>query len=217
MLKRTINHLSQHAGVSLIELLVVISLLALVMTGITSMLISGMRAQQKVDASLRSQLDVRAVVYDLEKNIAEAKRKDSSDNQPVFQDDLISFPSQKGNEWITYAFAQPVGCSTETIIRLITDGKPVIPLTISTTDKQMINISTNSPDLFTTVGRVSEGPIFSYYGEDGVQITPDPATQTVTAPRNVRSVQVSFMTTVSEGHAQHQPTVSSTQINLRNF
>ncbi len=215
-MKSLLKRFSFEAGISLIELIVVIVLLSLAMTGITSVLISSMRAQQKVDAQFRSQLDARQVLYDMESNIAEAKREDSLGNQPVFQDDLISFPSQSAGKWITYTYATLPGASQPTIIRLITDGKPAIPPVLTASDKQMIVIGSNGGQT-TLADRVNNGPIFTYFGDDGSQIMPNPGTGSVTTPRSVRSVKVSFETTTSEGHADRQPAISTTQVNLRNF
>lgn len=209
--------LSNEGGISLVELLVVIGLLSLVMTGITGMLITSIKSQQKVDAQFRSQLDVRQALYDMESNIAEAKRKDSTGNQPIFGNDLISFPSQKAGTWITYIYGTPPGAQGPTIVRIVSSSQPTLPITLKATDKQMINVNPNENGVITTVERVSGGPIFTYYGEDGSQIFPDAGTKIVTSPRDVRSVKVQFQTTVSEGHADREPTVSSTQINLRNF
>ena len=90
------ERLRSEDGVSLVEVLVAVTLMSIAMAGVTSMLIMSMRAQEEVNADFRSQLDARQVLYDMEKNIAEAKRSDASNNQPVFQADLISFPSQQG-------------------------------------------------------------------------------------------------------------------------
>ena len=46
--------------------------MSIAMAGVTSMLIMSMRAQEEVNADCRSQLDARQVLYDMEKNIAEA-------------------------------------------------------------------------------------------------------------------------------------------------
>lgn len=200
------------AGVSLVEMLVTLALFSIAMGAITSMLIMSMKAQDEINANFRSQQDVRQVVYDLEKNIAEAKRKDASNNQPIFQADLISFPSQTGTDWVTYSYSTPPGESTPTILRIVTASRPTLPLSIDEEDKQMIDVSRGS-DLVTTVDRSGDGaPIFKYYGADGNQISAPVAT-----PRDVRSVKIEFTTTVSDGHAQRESTTSSTQINLRNF
>jgi prepilin-type N-terminal cleavage/methylation domain-containing protein len=213
MLKTRLHNVAAHLqdGVSLVETLVAISLFSIIMTAVTSMLIMSMRSQQEVNAHFRSQLDAKVVLYDMEKNIAEAKRKDTSDNQPLFQDDLISFPSQAGTNWITYTYATPPGAESPTIVRINTNTRPT-SFIVQSTDKQMINVNPGS-DLVTTVERVPPGaPIFTYYGADGSLITAPVAT-----PRNVRSVRIAFATFVSDGHAQRESVVSSTQINLRNF
>jgi len=204
--------LGSESGISLVEMLVTITLFSIAMGAITSMLLMSMRSQDEINANFRSQLDVRQAVYDMEKNIAEAKRKDASDNQPIFQSDLISFPSQEGTNWITYYYATPSGASSPTILRIVTTSPPTLPISLDGGEKQMIDVGYGS-DLVTTVERVGEGaPIFRYYGADGSEITAP-----VSTPRNVRSVKVDFTTTVSDGHANRETTTSSTQINLRNF
>ena len=82
-------------GISLIELLVAISLLTIVMGSITGMLIMSMRTQDEVNADFRSQLDVRQALYDMEKNLAEAMRKDSAGMQPIFQANALTVPTQR--------------------------------------------------------------------------------------------------------------------------
>lgn len=199
-------------GVSLVEMLVTLTLFSIAMGAITSMLIMSMRSQDEINANFRSQQDVRQAVYDMEKNIAEAKRKDASNNQPIFEDDLISFPSQTGTNWITYYYTTPPGATSPTIVRIVTTSRPTLPITVDDTDKQMIDVR-NGSDLVTTVEPVGDGaPIFRYYGADGSEIT-----SPVAAPRDVRSVKVDFTTAVSDGHASNETTTSSTQINLRNF
>ena len=109
------------------------------------------------------------------------------------------------------------GSGSATIVRVITTGKPTLPRTLLATDKQMINVNPDN-QLVTRVERISPAaPIFTYYGESGAQILPDEGTRTITIPRNVRSVKVSFKVLVSDGHAQRESTISSTQISLRNF
>ncbi|MFA6001725.1 MAG: prepilin-type N-terminal cleavage/methylation domain-containing protein [Thermoleophilia bacterium] len=213
MRKNLLRLFHDQRGLSLTELLVALTLLTLALGAITSMIIMSMRSQEKINAEFRSQLDARVVLYDMEKNIAEAKRKDTSNNQPVFQSDLISFPSQNGSQWITYVYATPPGASSGTIIRKITSGKPTIPVQVSSTDKQMINVREDGSGNVTTVERVSQyAPIFTYYGDSGLQITAP-----VTDPRSVRSVKIVFKVTESDGHARNEDTISSSQINLRNF
>ncbi|MHB8793621.1 MAG: PilW family protein [Thermoleophilia bacterium] len=200
------------AGVSLVEMLVTLTLFSIAMAAITSMLLMSMRSQDEINANFRSQQDVRQAVYDMEKNIAEAKRKDASNNQPIFQSDLISIPSQTGTEWITYHYATPSGSTSPTIVRIVTTSRPTIPISIDDADKQMIDVR-NRGDLVTAVDRVGDlAPIFKYYGADGSEIA-----SPVVTPRNVRSVKVEFITVVSDGHANSETTTSSTQINLRNF
>lgn len=193
-------------------MLVTLALFSIAMGAITSMLLMSLRSQDEINANFRSQQDVRQAVYDMEKNIAEAKRKDASDNQPIFQSDLISIPSQTDTDWITYYYATPPGATSPTILRIVTTSRPTLPISIDDTDKQMIYVGYGS-DLVTTVERVGDGaPIFKYYGADGSEIT-----SPVGTPRNVRSVKVEFTTAVSDGHASRETTTSSTQINLRNF
>ncbi len=200
-------------GISLIELIVAIALLTVAIGAITSMVISSMRSQQEITADFRSQLNMRQVLYDMEKQIAEALRRDSSGNEPIFQDDLISFPSQNEPVWITYVYtAEHPSSQQPTIVRVDTEGMPTLPLTIENTDKQMINTDPENSEV-ATVERVADGaPIFKYYDEDGNRLaTP------VADPREVRFVEISIRTTVSDGHAQDEPTVSTTKISLRNF
>ncbi len=213
-MRRFRNYFANESGISLIELLVATGLLAIVMTGITSMLISNMRAQQRIDAQFRSQLDVRQALYDIEGNLSEAKRKDASGNQPIFQNDMVSFPSQNGSKWITYFYTTPPGTSSNTIMRIISDVMPVLPITVSTLDHQMINVTA---DTGTTVDRIDSRPIFTYFGESGAQIIPDPVTLRIAVPRNVRSIQVSFQTNVNGGHGSVEPSQALTQIKLQNF
>ena len=74
-------------------------------------------------------------------------------------------------------------------------------------------IEMDSGDLRTSVQPLSpEGPIFTYYDVNGNSIAAPVAT-----PRNVKSIKVSFLVTVGDGHAEGEPTASSTQIYLRNF
>lgn len=206
-------NLRDEYGISLIEMIVAIVLLTIAIGAITGMLISSMRSQQEVSADIRSQLNMKQTLYDMEKQIAEAKRRDDLGNEPVFQDDLISFPSQNGSVWITYIYTDQHPSSMQpTIVRVDTDGMPTLPLYIQSSDKQMINVDPENSEV-ATVERVSDGaPIFKYYGEDGNQmVTP------VAEPRLVRFVEVSIKTTVSNAHAQDEPTVSTIKISLRNF
>lgn len=202
------------AGISLIELIVAIVLLTIAIAAITGMLISSMRSQQEVSADIRSQLNMKQVLYDMEKQIAEAKRRDDSGNQPTFQDDLIAFPSQNDPVWITYIYTDqhPSSGMNPTIVRIDTEGMPTLPLDIQPADKQMINVNPENSEV-ATVERVSDGaPVFKYFDENGTQmVTP------VADPRLVRFVEVSIRTTVSNAHAQDEPTVSTTRISLRNF
>ncbi len=201
------------AGITIIELLVAIVLLAIAVGAITGMVIMSMRSQQKVSAEFRAQLNARQALYDMEKNIAEAKRRDSEGNEPIFHDDLISFPSQNGDEWITYIYTDSHPHSGgATIVKVVTDGMPTLPLAIEASDKQMINTDPGMSEV-AAVEPVTEGaPIFSYFDAAGGQLaTP------VSNPREVRSVGVAFKTVVSTGHAQQEPTISTIRINLRNF
>ena len=201
-------------GISLVEMIVAIALLTIAIGAITGMLISSMRSQQEVTADFRSQLNMRQTLYDMEKQIAEAKRRDASDNEPIFQDDLISFPSQNEPEWTTYVYTDghPAASMNATIVRVDTNGMPTLPLIIESSDKQMINVDPDNSEV-ATVERIADGaPIFKYYDEDGIQLSTP-----VADPREVRFVEVSIKTTVSTGHAQDEPTVSSTKIGLRNF
>ena len=95
------NILANESGISLIELLVAIGLLAIVMAAVTSILISNMMAQQKIDAQFRSQLDVRQALYDMEKNLSEAKRKDASIISD-FQEDMVAASQNGANRLRTY-------------------------------------------------------------------------------------------------------------------
>jgi prepilin-type N-terminal cleavage/methylation domain-containing protein len=205
---------SRQAGLSLIELLVAMAMFTIVIGAITSMVIQSMKSQQEITADYRSQLNVREALYDMEKNIAEAKRHDALDNQPVFQDDLIAFPSQNGSEWITYWYTNthPSSGGKYTIVRIATAGMPSLPITVVDTDKQLILVNPDD-SVESKVDRESPGaPIFTYYDENGTELaTP------IVNPREVRSVQVSFKSTASTGHADDEPTVSSSRINLRNF
>lgn len=207
--------IKQESGISLVELIVAIGLFSLVMASITGMLISSMKAQSKVDAEFRSQLDVDQALYDIKSNIAEAKRKDATGVQPYMQDDLISFPSQNGTSWITYMYGTPPGANGPTIVRIISDTRPILPITLNSSDKQMISVRAEGP--ITTVERVGGAPIFKFYGEGGGQLVPDPVTKNITTPRNVRSIMVTFRATVSEGHTVKQPSDTSMMINLRNY
>jgi type II secretory pathway component PulJ len=148
-------------GISLIELLVSITLLTIAIGAITGMVISSMRTQQEVSADFRSQMNTRTALYDMEKNISESLRRDSSGNEPIFQDDLISVPSQNEPEWITYTYTdQHPDVGLPTIVKVVTDGMPTLPLAIESGDKQMINVDPDNSES-ATVERVSYGaPIF---------------------------------------------------------
>ena len=203
------NILANESGISLIELLVAIGLLAIVMAAVTSILISNMMAQQKIDAQFRSQLDVRQALYDMEKNLSEAKRKDASIISRFFRKTWF-LPSQNGANRITYIYTNPLGASSRTLMRRITDARPIPPIIVVTTDHQMINITAGGGT--TSVERIEGRPIFTYFGADGVQITAP-----VTTPRNVRSVQVSFQTFVSGGHGFEGDAQAVTRIKLQNY
>lgn len=193
------------------ESLVTISLLSIAMAGITAMLIMSIRAQDRVTTEFRSQLDVRKVLYDMETQVSEAKRTDALNNQPIFQANAFTVPTQQGT-WVTYEYATPVGESSSTMLRRYSATRPTaLPVTPATTDHKMIGVGQS--ELSTTVEPVSSGaPIFTYYGADGTQIAAP-----VSNPRSVRSIKVAFLVTESKGHAARESTVSSTQINLRNY
>ena len=127
---------------------------------------------------------------------------------------LFPYTTLFRSQWITYLYTSehPDSSGLPTIVKVVTDGVPSLPLTILSSDKQLINVD---PDLSeaATVERVSgNAPIFSYYDEEGNQMSTP-----VANPRDVRSVEISFKSTVSTGHAQNEPTVSTIKINLRNF
>lgn len=201
-------------GLSLIELLVAMALLTIVMGAITSMVIQSMKSQQEITADYRSQLNVRQALYEMEKNIAEAKRQDELGNQPIFEGDLVSFPSQNGSVWITYWYTNthPSSGGKYTIVRIDTSGMPSLPVAVETTDKQLINVDPDDSEESKVEPASSGAPIFTYFDANGAELaTP------VADPREVRSVQVSFRSTVSTGHSDDEPTVSTSKINLRNF
>lgn len=203
------------AGISLVELLVVIVLMSIAMTGITKMVIMAMDTQQKIDSDFRAQQDVRQAQYDMEKIIGESKRLDAATNQyPIFQNDLISVPTQQGN-WVTYYYTTPPGSYGPTLVKITTNSRPAIPPTVLNTDKQMINVKPNANDQYTTVERLNNGPIFTFYKGDGTQ--PVFNGQSVQTPREVRSIQVNFRITVSEGHVLKDPMNASSRINMRNY
>ena len=207
--------IKSEAGASLVELLVVVVLMSIALTGITKMVIMAMDTQQKIDADFRAQQDVRQAQYDMEKIVGESKRLDAATNQyPVFQNDLISVPTQQGN-WITYYYTTPPGAYGPTIVEIITSTKPAIPPTVLSTDRQLIKVKPNSNDQFTTVEKINNGPIFTFYKADGA--TPAFNGQSVQTPRDVRSIQVNFRITVSEGHVLRDPVNASARINLRNY
>ncbi|MHB1458215.1 MAG: hypothetical protein ACYC0V_15000, partial [Armatimonadota bacterium] len=167
-MKKFINTRSS-AGTSLVELLVVIVLMSIALTGITKMVIMAMDTQQKIDSDFRAQQDVRQAQYDMEKIIGESKRLDVASNlYPVFQNDLISVPTQQGN-WVTYYYATPPGAYGPTLVKIITNTRPAIPPTILSSDKQLINVKPNVNDQYTTVERLNNGPIFTFYKSDGAQ------------------------------------------------
>ncbi len=150
----------------------------------------------------------------MEKNISEAQRRDTYGNEPIFQDDLISFPSQNEPQWITYLYTSehPDSSGLPTIVKVVTDGMPSLPLTILSSDKQLINVDPALSETATVERVFSNAPLFTYYDEEGNQMSTP-----VANPRNVRSVDIAFKSTVSTGHAQNEPTVSKIKINLRNF
>lgn len=208
------NITRKQAGLSLIELLVAMMLLTIVMGAITSMVVQSMKSQQEITADYRSQLNVRQALYEMEKNIAEAKRRDALGNEPVFEDYLISIPSQNGDQWITYWYTNthPSSGGKYTIVRIETEGMPTSPIIVETGDKQLVNVNPDDAEE-SKVEPVSGGaPIFTYYDQSGVQIA-----SPVADPRSVRTVEVAFKSTASVGHANDEPTVSSSRINLRNF
>ena len=99
-------------------------LLAIVMAAVTSILISNMMAQQKIDAQFRSQLDVRQALYDMEKNLSEAKRKDAGNNQPIFQEDMVSSFSERRQLDYVHIYESPRGKQSYPHGR-ITDARPI--------------------------------------------------------------------------------------------
>lgn len=203
------------SGVSLVELLVVLVLMSIALTGITKMVIMAMDTQQKIDADFRAQQDVRQAQYDMEKVIGESKRLDAASNQyPVFQNDVISVPTQTGS-WVTYYYTTPPGAYGPTLVEITTSTRPAIPPTVLSTDKQMINVKPNSNDQYTTVDRVNNGPIFTFYKADGTPAAFNGSS--VQTPRDVRSIVVNFRITVSEGHVLKDPVNASMRINLRNY
>ena len=202
-------------GVSLIELLVVIALVSLAMTGIVKLLILSMGTQQQIDADFRAQQDVRQAQYDLEENLGEAKRQGVGENQyPIFQSDLLSVPDQRGN-WVTYLYATPPGAEGPTIVRIFTDSKPSLPITVLGTDKQLINVMPGQANQYATVERINGGPLFTYYEDDD-----SPASfsgSSVQTPRHVRSIQINFRVSESDSHAMQDPVDASIRVNLRNY
>jgi len=207
--------LKKENGMSLVEVLIVVFLLGVSATGITEMLVSTMGAQQKIDAEFNAQQDVRQAEYEMEKTFGEAKRTDSATNQePVFQSDLVSVPTQNNN-WATYYFTIPPGADGPTIVKITTSTRPTIPPTVLNTDKQMINVRPNTGIQSTVVDRVNGGPIFTYFKNDGTQIML--TGQSIAIPRDVRSIQVNFRITVREGHILNDPVIALTRINLRNY
>lgn len=202
------------AGWTLVETLVAITLMTIVIGAITSVVIQSMKSQQEVTADYRSQLNVRQALYDMEKNIAEAKRRDDLGNEPIFEDDLLAIPSQNGDEWITYWYTNthPSSGGKYSIVRIVTNGMPSLPLTVESADKQVISVNPDDEEE-STVDRVEpDAPIFTYYDANGTEISAP-----VADPRSVRSVEVSIKSTVSVGHSMNEPTVSSSRIKLRNF
>lgn len=209
--KRKSLKLSSESGISLVESLVSICLLSIAMVGITAMVIMSMRAQDKISTEFRSQLDVRKVLYDMELQVSEAKRTDALNNQPIFQANAFTVPTQQGT-WVTYEYTTPVGESSPTIIRRYSATRPAtLPVTAVENDHKLIDVGQS--EIATTVEPVSQAaPIFTYYGTDGMQIAAP-----VSNPRSVRSIKVAFLVSESKGHSERESTVSSTQINLRNY
>lgn len=217
--------ISHESGISLVEVLIATVILAIAMAGISKVLIMTMGAQQKIDAEFRAQQDARQAEYDLEEFLGEAKRLDAATNQyPIFQSDLVSIPTQKGN-WVTYYYTTPPGAYGPTIVRITTTSRPTLPLTVLSTDKQLINVMPNPNDQYTTVERNSNGtscagagsssPIFSFYLGDG---SCAPFTgQSIQTPRDVRSIVVNYRITVSVGHVLQEPVNASVRVNLRNY
>jgi len=198
-------------GVSLIELTISLGLMTVAIGAITGVLIMSFRQQNEVNANFRSGLDVHQALYDLEKQIAEAKRTDSEGNAPIFTADAVAIPAQAGG-WTVYEYAVPYGETENTILRKQVANKPdVLPMTPEPTDKALIN--TGDVEMATTDERLSIGqPIFTYYANDGSEI-PAPVVNT----RDVHAVRVSFMVTVTKANAVRESAVSTVQINLRNY
>ncbi|MDO8735880.1 MAG: prepilin-type N-terminal cleavage/methylation domain-containing protein [Thermoleophilia bacterium] len=203
---------SSESGISLVELLVAITLMSIAIVGITSMLMMTMRTQDTINAGFRSQLDTRKVLYDMELQVSESKKSAANGQYAIFQADAISVPTQEGN-WVTYEYVTPPGESSPTLMRVFTANRPAsLPVTPSSSDTKLINVGTNS-DITTAVNRASpSAPIFRFYGSTGSAISAP-----VSNTRNVRSIKVEFSVTESKGHAEGESTVSSTQINLRNY
>ncbi|MHB1390772.1 MAG: type IV pilus modification PilV family protein [Thermoleophilia bacterium] len=206
------RHLGSEAGTSLIELIIATSLLSIAMLGITNIMITSMRTQDKINASFSSQQEARKVLYDMERKISESAAKSAVGGQyAIFQNDAISLPTQNG-KWLTYEYATRPGSSSPTLLRMETNSRPgSLPISPSSSSKELIHVG--SADITTTVNRTSaDAPIFTFYGADGSIITAP-----VNSPRGVRSVKVDFAVLESKGHAQGESTVSSTLINLRNY
>jgi Tfp pilus assembly protein PilV len=198
------------SGVSLVELLVAISLLTIAIAAITGVLTMSLRAQDTVNAGLRSQLDTRKVLYDMEVEVSEAKRSSASGQYAIFQADAISVPTQEG-DWVTYEYVTPPGEQSPTLMRIYTDARPTLPLTPSETDTKLINPGRS--EITTAVDRSSPGnPIFKFFDKYGVQLSAP-----VSNTRDVRSIRVEFAVTESKGHAEDVTNLASTQINLRNY
>lgn len=198
-------------GVSLIELTIALGLMTVAIGAITGVLIMSFRQQNEVNADFRSQLDVHQALYDLEKQIAEAKRADNDGNTPIFTADAVAIPVQTGG-WTVYEYAVPYGETENTILRKNVASKPdALPVAPVAGDKALIN--TGDVEMATTDERLSIGqPIFTYYANDGSEL-PAPVVNT----RDVHAVRVSFMVTVTKASAVRESTVSTVQINLRNY
>ena len=216
VVKKIIRSLFYESGIGLVELLVAMVMMTIVMSAVLSVLVSAMKTQTKIGAELRAEMNAKQALYDIEKNMAGAKRYDNSNppNAPVFQNDTASFPAENGT-WITYTYATPPGGSGPTIIRRISTSEPAFPLTISSSDKQLIGL--NGGQETAAVSTVGTAPIFTYWDANGDQILPDPTTGSVADPRSVRSIKIAFQTTVSEPSAQRKPYQVSAEIDLRNY
>ncbi len=215
--KKIKRSLFNESGIGLVELLVGMVMMTIVMSAVLSVLVSAMKTQTKIGAELRAEMNAKQALYDIEKNMAGAKRYDNSNppNAPVFQNDTASFPAENGT-WITYTYTTPPGGSSPTMIKKVTSAMPSFPLTITSSDKEMINLGAGAETATVDATGISAA-IFTYWDANGDQILPDQTTGSVADPRSVRSVKVAFQTTVSEPSAQRKPYQASAEIDLRNY